>query len=174
MPLLRTSRQGLAALTAGCVLILSAIPVFASSTPTPGKTGPGTVAITVRTCAAAYDPAADGADPGKDCKEQAGDTNFIVSHNGTRGPSASTGTSGSSPQNSTVTFSELAAGRYTITAEAPAEIAGAFIAACSRDVRSLASPLVPFATVKEDGTVTLDLLPGETLGCDWYQVAKAS
>jgi hypothetical protein len=132
------------------------------------------LAITVRTCPAGYDPTATTADFKRDCHEPAGDTNFILDQAGATGggPSASTGTSGDAPQESTVRFSGMAAGRYTVTAEAPPEIAGAFVGACTSDKRSFEGyPFVPFALVGADGKVTLDLQSGESLACDWYQVA---
>jgi hypothetical protein len=168
----RFPRQGFALFAAGLALALSAIPVLATGDPTatPGN-GPAAIAITVRTCAAGYDPAKDGADPKTDCKEPAaGDTNFIVSQGDRRGPSASTGTSGSAPQESTVSFTGMTPGRYTISTEAPAEIGGAFIATCASTTRELTSPFVPLATANAAGAVTLDLQPGESLTCDWYQV----
>src|SRR4051812_962399 len=63
----RSPRQGFALFAAGLALALSAIPVLATGDPTatPGN-GPAAIAITVRTCAAGYDPAKDGADPKTD------------------------------------------------------------------------------------------------------------
>lgn len=133
---------------------------------------PGAIEITVRTCPAGYDPTAEDADYRRDCREPAGDTNFVVRRAESRGPSASTGTSGDGPQEATVRFSELAPGRYAIMAEAPPEIAGAFVGACRSNVRAFDDyPFLPFAIVGVNGAVALDLRAGEALTCDWYQIA---
>jgi hypothetical protein len=132
------------------------------------------IALTVRTCPAGYDPAADGADFATDCNEPAGDTSFQLSSGGTAGPSASTGTSGDAPQESTVRFTELATGRYTLFATAPAGIDGAFLGSCMSDARSFDSyPVIPFATIP-NGRITLEILDGESLACDWYQLRAPS
>jgi hypothetical protein len=116
------------------------------------------------------------ADFAHDCREPAGDTLFSLALAGSQasGPSASTGTSGDAPQESTVGFSELTPGRYTITAAPPPEIAAAFIGACTSDTRDFGDyPFVPFALVGPDGSVVLTLEAGEHLACDWYQIAGA-
>jgi hypothetical protein len=146
---------------------------IAALTPTP-EGEPATFAITVRTCPPGYDPRSESADYLVDCRESAGDTMFALALAGSTasGPSASTGTSGDAPQEATVTFSGLAAGRYTAAATAPPEIASAFIGACQSDARDFSGyPFVPFAVAAADGTVVLSLEPGETLACDWYQIA---
>jgi hypothetical protein len=131
---------------------------------------PAALSITVRTCPAGYDPTTETADYLADCQEPAGDTNFQVSLGAQTGPSASTGTSGDAPQQSTVQFSQLVPGSYTIAATAPPEIDSAFIGACASDQRSFADyPIAPFAWVA-GGRVTLTLRSGESLACDWYQI----
>lgn len=138
------------------------------------QANPAALAITVRTCPANYDPAAPAADYERDCREPAGDTTFGLRLAGSQasGPSASTGTSGDAPQESTVRFSELTPGRYTVTADAPPEIEAAFIGACTSDVRTFdAYPFAPFAVVGPEGTIAVVLEEGETLACDWYQIA---
>ncbi len=138
------------------------------------ESGPASLSITIRTCPAGYDPSGKGAGYVRDCKEPAGDTIVQLSLEGTSGPSASTGTSGDSPQQSTVTFSNLAAGIYRIAATTPADIGEAFIGSCTSDRRSFEDyPFVPFANVVE-GSATLKLVAGETLACDWYQVKADS
>lgn len=187
MPLRRLPRHRLrrclSGLVAGVALALMAVPALAAppsfsselagTPPSPNPNAPASLAITVRTCPPGYDPTASTANPQSDCREPAGDTAFGLSRGGAQGPSASTGTSGDAPQQSTVRFTQLTPGRYRVTATAPAEIAGAFVGACASDRRDLASPFVPFAAVV-DGAVTLDLQAGETLSCDWFQIAGAS
>jgi hypothetical protein len=146
---------------------------IAALTPTAADE-PAALTITVRTCPAGYDPRAESADYSVDCLESAGDTMFALALAGSTaaGPSASTGTSGDAPQEASVAFSGLTAGRYTITAAAPPEIESAFIGACTSDVRDFADyPFAPFAFAGDDGTVALSLAAGEALDCDWYQIA---
>lgn len=176
----RPLRRALSGFAAGFALALAALPALAAP-PAPhgdlagaprrlSTPAPAALTITVRTCAAGYDSTAAVANPLKDCRQPAGDTSFALRHGATAGPSASTGDSGSAPQQSTVRFTNLTPGRYTVTATAPKAIGGAFVAACTSTVRDLASPFVPLAVANTDGAVTLDLQPGETLACDWYQV----
>lgn len=149
----------------------AAPPSFAQGTPDVVVEPPSSIEITVRTCPAGYDPTMEDADYTRDCREPAGDTNFLVRSGDNQGPSASTGTSGDAPQESTVSFTGLSPARYAITAEAPPEIAGAFIGACESSLRSFEDyPFVPFAIVGMNGAVTLELKAGEALACDWYQV----
>jgi hypothetical protein len=137
---------------------------------TKADVGPASLAITVRSCPASYDPTRKDADFSRDCTEPAGDTNFQLSQDGAGGASASTGTSGNAPQESTVRFSNLTAGSHTIVAKAPADIGGAFVGSCRSDARSFdAYPFVPFAKI-DGGSVTLNLVAGESLSCDWYQI----
>jgi hypothetical protein len=177
------SRLSVSAIVAGFALALTALPALAGP-PTINREvagsmvraaaqPPAALAVTVRTCALGYDPAAADADPVRDCRQPAGDTSFRLSQGNVAGPSASTGTSGDSPQESTVRFTNLAPGRYTVTATAPAEIGGAFVAACTSNLRAFVSPFVPLATADAHGAVTLELQAGETLACDWYQVEAA-
>lgn len=169
----------IAGVAAGAVLVLAGgaavawQPAFAvTGSPEAAPSGPAELTITVRTCPAGYDPTAAGADYRRDCREPAGDTNFRVDPEQGGGPSASTGTSGDAPQESTVRFSQLAPGRYTVTAEAPAEIGSAFIGACTSNGRAFDDyPFTPFATVGADGKIGLELRAGESLACDWYQIA---
>jgi hypothetical protein len=172
----RSPRLLLSGIAAGMLFAITGAAAFsAPPSPSPGAADvaaePSAISITVRTCPPGYDPAADGADYRRDCHEQAGDTNFVVRSGGNQGPSASTGTSGDAPQESTVSFSGLTPARYTITAEAPAEIAGAFVGSCESNLRTFEDyPFVPFAIVGMYGYVALELKAGETMACDWYQV----
>jgi len=137
----------------------------------PAATDTSALSITVRTCPAGYDPGKVGADYRRDCTRPAGDTTFHLNQEGSNGPSASTGTSGSAPQESTVKFSGFAAGRYVVEADAPSEIVSAFIGGCASNARSFEGyPFMPFAQVV-NGSVTIELLPGEKLTCEWYQIA---
>ena len=147
---------------------------FAASTPRHLQEQPAALTITVRTCPAGYDPLAADAEFETDCREPAGDTVFGLQLAGSqaRGPSAGTGTSGDAPQESTLGFTGLTPGRYTVTAAAPPEIGAAFVGRCTSDKRSFKDyPFVPFAVANAKGSVVLTLLPGETLACYWYQIA---
>lgn len=141
-----------------------------AGTPMPADSTPGTIAITVRTCPVGYDPTKATADPKTDCRRPAGDTMFAVARNGLAGPSASTGTSGDAPQESTVTFSDLTPGRLTIAATAPVGIGTAFIGACASTARDFSNyPISPFAWAV-NGRIAIDLKGGESLACNWYQI----
>jgi hypothetical protein len=173
----------LAGAAAGLVLVLQGVPVLAvpvlaagaaASTPRTLQEQPAALTITVRTCPAGYDPLAANAAFETDCREPAGDTVFGLQLAGTqaRGPSAGSGTSGDAPQESTLGFTGLMPGRYTVTAAAPPEIGAAFVGRCTSDKRSFEDyPFVPFAVANAEGSVVLTLVPGETLACDWYQIA---
>ena len=180
---IRTVWSLVAGAAAGIVFVVQGAPAmaapmlvagFAASTPSPLQEQPAALTITVRTCPAGYDPLAADADFQKDCQERAGDTLFGLQPSGSTatGPSAGTGTSGDAPQESTLGFTGLVPGRYTLTATPPPEIAAAFIGSCASDKRSFDDyPFVPFAVVGPDGAVVLTLVSGETLTCDWYQIA---
>jgi len=171
--------------TAGLVLALQGVQVlaapmlnagFAASVPRLLQEQPAALTITVRTCPAGYDPLAADAEFESDCREPAGDTVFGLQLAGSqaRGPSAGSGTSGDAPQESTLGFTGLTPGRYTVTAAPPPEIGAAFVGGCTSDKRSFRDyPFVPFAVANAEGSVVLTLVPGETLTCDWYQVAAA-
>jgi hypothetical protein len=177
----RSPRLLLSTVAAGALLALTGLtglaspPSFSQATSDVTPEPFSSIELTVRTCPAGYDPTVDGADYLTDCREQAGDTNFALAAGETQGPSASTGTSGDAPQQSTVVFSELTPGRYTVTATAPPEIAGAFIGSCASNVRSFEEyPFTPFATIGPNGAVALQLEAGEALKCDWFQIAAPS
>lgn len=129
-----------------------------------------TLTLTVRTCPAGYiQDVADATTEGL-CAEPAGETWFALEGGTAGGPSASTGTSGDAPQRATVRFSGLGGGHYRIRATAPANVGGAFIARCTSDLRTFDSyPFFPFAQVI-DSAIDLELLPGESMSCDWYAV----
>lgn len=173
----RPPRLLLSAIAAGAIAafagvsVLAAPPSFTRATADVTPEPPAALELTVRTCPAGYDPTGESADYRGDCREPAGDTLFAVSAEQGTGPSASTGTSGDAPQESTVRFSGMTPGRYTVTATTPPEIAGAFIGACTSNVRSFDGyPFTPFAVVGATGAVTLELEANEVLVCDWYQI----
>ena len=48
----------------------------------------------------------------------------------------------------------------------------AYVTECRSDVRSFSSPLSPFTVIEPEGRVNVELLPGEDLECDWYNILQ--
>lgn len=132
---------------------------------------PAALEITVRTCPPGYDPAAEGADPFADCKEPAGDSMFALDREGRQGPSASTGTSGDAAQESTVSFSQLQPGRYRVAVTESERAAAAFVWSCTSSEREIVGVFTPLTWAGPDGAVSLELVSGESLRCDWFRIA---
>ena len=69
-------------------------------------------------------------------------------------------------------FSELEPGLYLLTEEIPDSVRLAYVTECRSDVRSFSSPLSPFTVIEPEGRVNVELLPGEDLECDWYNILQ--
>ncbi|MDQ3512051.1 MAG: prealbumin-like fold domain-containing protein [Chloroflexota bacterium] len=74
------------------------------------------------------------------------------------------------PETGEATFSGIPPGDYVLTELDIPEGQTAFIMACESDRRDFSAyPFDPFADVAADGFLLLDLVPGESLTCDWYE-----
>ena len=61
---------------------------------------------------------------------------------------------------------------YLLTEEIPDSVRLAYVTECRSDVRSFSSPLSPFTVIEPEGRVNVELLPGEDLECDWYNILQ--
>jgi hypothetical protein len=125
--------------------------------------GPASVTLNVYTCPEGYDPLARDAEPLTDCNLPTEDITFTLPD----GASASTGTGGAP---STIIFSNLQAESYLVTAVLPEGVESAFVWQCSSDQRSFVYPFSPFAVIPADGRLPVELVAGEDLECDWFNV----
>jgi hypothetical protein len=86
------------------------------------------------------------------------------------GASASTGTGGAP---STISFTSLTPGDYRLVQQTPDTVALSYISQCTSNLRTFDYPFSPFAIIEPGGRLNVQLLPGEELTCDWYNVQSA-
>ena len=134
--------------------------------PVTGDPGPASLVINKYTCPSGFDMLAPNADPMATCTVGTEDINFVLEGNSTE-LSASTGTAGAP---ATVQFSDLEASVYLLTEETPEPIERAFVLSCDSDARTFDYPFAPFATIEPGGRLMLELVPGEDLTCEWFNV----
>ena len=127
---------------------------------------PATFIITKFTCPEAYDPLEQGANPGDDCGDPVDGITFSVIGNQNATLSGETGDDGDGK----VAFDDLKAGNYLIQETYPEGVEQAFIWTCTSDVRVFNYPFAPFARIDATGTLKFNVVAGETLECDWYNV----
>ncbi|MGD9713145.1 MAG: collagen binding domain-containing protein, partial [Thermomicrobiales bacterium] len=126
--------------------------------------GPASLTINKYTCQSAHDPVEPNQTLANECAEPTEDITFTLENDATS-MSASTGTGGAP---ATISFSELEPGTYLLTEDIPDSVQLAYIGTCSSDVRTFSYPFSPFAIIEPEGRISIDLLPGEDLECDWY------
>lgn len=71
---------------------------------------------------------------------------------------------------STISFTDLAAGPYQLVQQTPESIAFSYVLQCTSTARTFDYPFSPFAMIEPAGRLNIELLPGEQLTCDWYNV----
>ena len=130
---------------------------------------PASLSVNVHTCDELHDPIDPNQTLVNECNLGTEDIPFSLEPIAPQGGSmmASTGTGGNP---ATISFSELAAGDYRLIQQTPESIALAYIAHCTSNVRTFDYPLSPFAIIESHGRLNIQLLPGEQLTCDWYNV----
>jgi hypothetical protein len=133
---------------------------------TPDPDDPASLVLTAHTCPAGYDLHASAANPAEDCEDLANGIAFSLAADGEDEPRTG------DDSDARVTFDDLKAGSYLLAASFPAEVQTAFIAGCESDRRDFPAdhPFTPFAYAGPDGQIGVNLVPGETLECGWYDV----
>ncbi len=129
---------------------------------------PASLTINVYTCQSLHDPIEPVQTLQAECNEPTEDILFTLGRDGSVA-SASTGEGG---RPSTIQFSELEPGSYLLTEEIPETIRLAYINECRSDARAMQYPFAPFAIIESDGRIGVELLPGENLECDWYNIQQ--
>lgn len=137
------------------------------TTPTTNPSGPATLVIAKWTCEEDYDEYAPKADPTEDCDETTDGVSFTL--RGGR-DSSLTRVTGEDDDPGTATFANLPAGSYLLQEDYPEGVTSAFVWECDSSVRGWVYAFAPFATIGEDGTTKINVVPGETLTCSWYDV----
>ncbi|CAN5669054.1 hypothetical protein BH23CHL4_BH23CHL4_27010 [soil metagenome] len=132
------------------------------------EAGPASLTINKYTCQTAHDPIEPNQTLANECAEPTEDITFTLA-GGAGAASASTGEGGAP---ATIRFSELEPGTYLLTEEIPDNVRMAYISECRSDVRAFSYPFYPFAVIEADGRINVELLPGEDLECDWYNVLE--
>ena len=130
---------------------------------------PASLTLNVYTCADLHDPIDPNQTLVNECNLDTEDIPFTLEPAAPQVGSmmASTGTGG---HPATISFSELAAGDYRLVQQTPESIALAYVAQCTSNVRTFDYPFSPFAIIESHGRLNIQLLPGEQLTCDWYNV----
>ena len=123
----------------------------------PASDAPATLVLNLHTCPPGYDALAPGADPAVDCETATGAPSVTL--DGAASETSADGVAG---------WTGLPPGSALIQA-AP----GAFLGACESDQRALSaeSLVSPFVYTSPAGIVGISLLAGETLTCDWFDMA---
>lgn len=154
----------------GVALILAA--GYATAFPGIAADAPAALTINVYTCDATHDPIDPNQTLLNECALGTADIPFtlepVTPQSGAM--MASTG-SGAAP--ATIAFGQLAAGSYRLSQATPDAVAQSYVAACASTVREFAYPFTPFATIEPGGRLNIELLPGEQLTCDWYNILAA-
>jgi hypothetical protein len=132
----------------------------------PAEAGPASLTINKYTCDALHDPVDPNQTLINECNLGTEDITFTLEAAGSTA-SASTGEGG---KPATIVFSDLAAGTYLLTEQMPDNVRLAYISQCTSDVRIFSYPFSPFAVIEPDGRINVELLPGEDMVCDWYNV----
>lgn len=130
------------------------------------EAGPASLTINKYTCDALHDPIDPNQTLINECNIGTEDITFTLEAQGSTA-SASTGAGG---KPATIVFSDLAAGTYLLTEQIPENVRLAYISQCTSDVRTFSYPFYPFALIEPDGRINVELLPGEDMVCDWYNV----
>lgn len=130
------------------------------------EAGPASLTINKYTCDALHDPIEPNQTLINECNLGTEDITFTLEAQGSTA-SASTGVGG---KPATIVFSDLAAGTYLLTEQIPDNVRLAYISQCTSDVRSFSYPFYPFAIIEPEGRINVELLPGEDMVCDWYNV----
>ena len=135
----------------------------------PRSIAPASLTIDVYTCDSLHDPIDPNQTLINECALGTEDIPFTLEPVAPQGGSmmASTG-SGGTP--ATISFSELPSGQYRLSQDAPDTIAQSYVAACTSNVREFEYPFTPFAIVEPDGRLNIELLAGEQLKCDWFNI----
>lgn len=137
----------------------------ASDAPSVSPGDAATLAITALTCPAGYDPYAPGASPADDCLDPAPGITLALAGTGNEAMPGTTGPGG------TVIWTGLAPG-IAIIQRAPApETAASFLFGCQSAERPLDPIAVtPIVFADPQGRIAVNLLPGETLTCRWFDI----
>ena len=139
-------------------------------TPAPGGNGDakqkGSITILKRTCPAGFDIDLDNADPADSCTKSADGISFMLLAAGDA-PSAGQRARTGDDTRSAVVFDNLPPGTYLIQEANSPDIADAFVWYCTGNLRTQQSPASPLA---RGTTLELDLGPGESLYCLWFNV----
>jgi hypothetical protein len=151
------------------VLLLLGIAAAAQAGAVRAEDATASLTIDVYTCESRNDPIDPTESLIDQCKIGTEDIVFSLDAIGTQGSgaSASTGTGGAP---STISFSDLAPGAYRLTQQTPDTIGLSYISQCTSSTRTFEYPFSPFAVIEPGGRLNIDLLPGEQLACDWYNV----
>jgi hypothetical protein len=130
---------------------------------------PASVTINVHTCGDLHDPIDPNQTLANECALGTEDIAFTLEPIAPQGGGmmASTG-SGGSP--ATISFSQLAPGQFRLSQDTPGTIALSYVASCTSSVRTFEYPFTPFATIEPEGRLNIELLAGEQLSCDWYNI----
>lgn len=130
---------------------------------------PASLTLNIYTCDQLHDPVDPNQTFANECALGTEDLPFTLEPLAPQGGRmmASTGTGGSP---STISFSQLPSGLYRLSQEAPATITLSYIATCTSNIREFEYPFTPFAIIEPDGRLNIDLLPGEQLTCDWFNI----
>lgn len=130
---------------------------------------PASLTINVYTCDDLHDPIDPNQTLVNECALSTDDIAFTLEpsspSNGSM--SASTG-SGGAP--ATIAFTQLTPGAYRLSQDTPATIAQSYVSTCTSNVRTFDYPFSPFAIVEPHGRLNIELMPGEQLACDWYNI----
>lgn len=155
---------------AGIAMILGMV-LFGSGASAPAFAGdaPASLVLNVYTCDALNDPIDPNQTLIDECDLGTEDIAFTLDPVPARdsGAMASTG-SGGAP--ATISFTLLAPGNYRLTQQTSPTVARAYISQCTSTIRSFEYPFSPFAIIEPGGRLNIQLLPGEELTCDWFDV----
>lgn len=155
-----------------CMIATALILIAGYAVTAPGAASfdsPASLTINVYTCDQLHDPIDPNQTLANECALGTEDIPFTLEPIAPQSGSmmASTG-SGGSP--ATISFSQLASGRYRLSQETPVTVAHSYVATCTSNVRQFEYPFTPFAFIEPGGRLNIELLPDEQLVCDWYNI----
>jgi hypothetical protein len=143
---------------------------YALTTPNASaQDAPASLTINVYTCDDLHDPI----DPNQTLLDECAlGTEDILFSLTPMAPSsgATSASTGSGGKPATISFSNLASGDFRLQQTTPETVALSYVATCTSNVRSFDYPFSPFAIIEPQGRLNIQLLPGEQLTCDWYNI----
>lgn len=158
---------------APAMLALLGLTAFGGAPMVAANDAPASLIVNVYTCDSHNDPIDPNQTLANECNLGTEDLAFTLESSNSQAGSAMASTgSGGAP--ATISFTDIPAGDYRLVQQTSGAVALSYVAQCTSTVRTFSYPFSPFAIIEPGGRLNVQLLPGEQLTCDWYNVEAES